>query len=134
MLFWELKLENGPSKLLLHFIKYRLDLLNNKYTKTAVNSSKQYFDSCYMKFFGAPTTKCRPCKIFVKLNRNHLLMALKSYFQTSPISDLRFTEMHKMSKIWFANNKFSLWKSLVYNYWAVQNAIFYPYFFYLPKL
>ena len=30
---------SGPLKLLLHFIEYRLDQLNNKHTKTAVNST-----------------------------------------------------------------------------------------------
>ena len=32
----------GLSKLLLHFIEYRLDQLNNKHTKIAVNSTIQY--------------------------------------------------------------------------------------------
>ena len=36
----------GLSKLLLHFIEYLLDQLNNKHTKTAVNSAIQYFDGC----------------------------------------------------------------------------------------
>ena len=34
----------GPSKLLLHFIEYRLDQLNIKHTKTAVNLTIQYFE------------------------------------------------------------------------------------------
>ena len=33
-------------------------------------------------------------------------------------------KMHNVSEIWFANNKFSLWKSLVYDKRAVENAIF----------
>ena len=39
----------GPSKLLLHFIEYRLDQLNIKYTKTVVNSTIQYFEGCSRK-------------------------------------------------------------------------------------
>ena len=35
----------GPSNLLLHFIDYLLDQLNNKHTKTAVSSKIQYFES-----------------------------------------------------------------------------------------
>ena len=38
-----------PSKLLLHFIKARLDQLNNKHTKITVNSTKQFFESRYQK-------------------------------------------------------------------------------------
>ena len=34
----------GPSKLLLHFIEYRLDQLNKKHSKIAVNSAIQYFE------------------------------------------------------------------------------------------
>ena len=39
----------GPSKLLLHFIQYRLDDLNSKHTKIAVNSAVQYFEGCCQK-------------------------------------------------------------------------------------
>ena len=35
----------GSSKLLLHFIKYCLDQLNNKHMKTAVNLTMQFFGS-----------------------------------------------------------------------------------------
>ena len=35
----------GSSKLLLHFIKYCLDQLNNKHMKTAVNLTMQFFES-----------------------------------------------------------------------------------------
>ena len=37
------------SKLLLHFIEYRLDHLNSKYTKIAVNSAIHYFEGCCQK-------------------------------------------------------------------------------------
>ena len=39
----------GQSKLLLHFIEYRLDHLNSKYTKIAVNSAIHYFEGCCQK-------------------------------------------------------------------------------------
>ena len=38
-----------PSKMLLHFIEYRLDQLNSKHTKIAVNSAIQYFEGCSQK-------------------------------------------------------------------------------------
>ena len=110
----------GPSKLLVNFIEYRLDQLNKKHTKIAVNSTMQYFEGssqkkCLLKvwIFGLPTTKWRPCKIFAKLNGNHLLMA--NIFKLHEYQTFGLMKMHNMSKIWFANNKFSLWKSLVYD-------------------
>ena len=39
----QLLLKNMPSKLLLHFIEYRLDQLNRKHTKIAVNSAIHEF-------------------------------------------------------------------------------------------
>ena len=39
----------GPSKLLFHFIEYRLDQLISKHTKIAVNSTIQYFEGCSRK-------------------------------------------------------------------------------------
>ena len=36
----------GSSKFLLQFIEYRLDQLNNKHQKIAVNSAIQYFKDC----------------------------------------------------------------------------------------
>ena len=84
------------SKLLLPFIEYCLDQLNNnKHTKTTVN------------------TKCRSCKIYAKLNGNHLLMA--NIFKLHEYQTFSLMKMHNMSKIWFANNKFSWRKSLVYD-------------------
>ena len=70
----------GLSKLLLHFIEYRLDQLNNKHTKIAVNSTIQYFEGhsqkkCLPKVFLPIHHKMAPCKVFAKLNGNHLLMA-----------------------------------------------------------
>ena len=113
----------GSSKLLLHFIEYRVDQLNNKHMKIAVNSTTRYFESHSQKkmsaksfrFFGPPTTKWRSCKIVVKLNRNHLLMV--NIFKLHELKTFGLMKMHNMSKIWFANYifLFSLWKSLVYN-------------------
>ena len=39
----------GPSKLLLYFVEYRLDQLNSKHTKIAVNLAIQYFEGCCQK-------------------------------------------------------------------------------------
>ena len=69
----------GPSKLLLYFIKYCLDQLNNKHTTTAVNSTIQFFQSRYQKkylvnvwsFLAQLLQNGGP----VKLNGNHLLTA-----------------------------------------------------------
>ena len=39
----------GPSKLLFHFIEYRLNQLNRQHTKIAVNSVILYFEGCCQK-------------------------------------------------------------------------------------
>ena len=59
-----------------------------------------------LKFFGPPTTKRRPCKIFAKLNRNHLLMA--NIFKPHENQRFGLMKMHNMCKIWFSNKIFSL--------------------------
>ena len=94
----------GPSKLLVHFIENRLDQLNNKHTKIAVNSAIQYFE-------GRSQKKCLlqvwPLKnFFAKLNGNHLLMA--NIFKLHEYQTFVLIKMHNMSKIWFANNNFHL--------------------------
>ena len=43
--------------------------------------------------------------------------------------DIVLLKMHNMSKIWYANDKFSLWKILVYDERAVENGIFDFFFF-----
>ena len=108
----------GPSKLLLHFIEYRLDQLNSsKDTKTEVNSAIQYFEGCcqkkcllkvwcLLKVFVPPATKWQPCKIFAKLKGNHLLMA--NIFKLHEYQIFGLMKMHNMCKIWFANKIFSL--------------------------
>ena len=104
----------GPSKLLLHFIEYRLDQLNNKHTKTAVSSTIQYFEDCSQKkcllkvwrFLVHPPQKWWPCKIFAKLNGNHLLMA--NILKLREYQTFGLMKMHNVCKIWFANNIFSL--------------------------
>ena len=104
----------GPTKLLLYFIEYRLDQLNNKHMRIAVNSTRRCFESCSrkkmpaksLKFFGPPTPKWWLCKNFAKLNRNHLLMA--NIFKLHEYQTFGLMKMHNMCKIWFANNIFSL--------------------------
>ena len=66
-----------------------------------------------LKLFSPPTTKRQPCKVFAKLNGNHLLMA--SIFKLHEYQTFGLMQMHNMCKIWFANNIFSLWKRLVYD-------------------
>ena len=100
----------GPSKLLLHFIEYRIDQLNSEHTKTASKLDNTVFwrllskemSAKSLKVFGLPTTKWRPCKIFTKLTRNHLLMA--NIFKLHEYKTFGLMKMHNMCKIWFANN------------------------------
>ena len=71
----QLLLKNMPSKLLLHFIEYRLDQLNSKHTKIAVNLANSILKAVFkINVFGPPTTKWGPSKILAKLTRNHHLM------------------------------------------------------------
>ena len=112
-----------PSKLLLYFIEYYLDQLNNNHTKVAVNSTIQNTISWKplskelprksLKIFDLPTTKWQLCKVFDKLNEKNFLLA--NNFQLHKYQTLGLMKMHNMSKTWFANYKFSLWKSLVYD-------------------
>ena len=96
----------GSSKLLLHFIEYRLDQVNSKHTKIAVNSAMQYF--------GPTTTKWRPCKIFVKLNGNHLLMA--NIFKLYEYQTFGLMKMRNVCKIWFVNKIFRPSKMVFFNF------------------
>ena len=59
-----------------------------------------------LKFFGPPTTEWRSCKIFAKVNRNHLLMA--NIFKPHKYQTFGLMKIHNMCKIWFANKIFSL--------------------------
>ena len=59
-----------------------------------------------LKLFGPPTTKWRPCKIFAKLNRNHLLIA--NIFKLHEYQTFGSMKIHNIYKIWFANKIFSL--------------------------
>ena len=117
----------GPSKLILHFIVYRQDQLNSKDTKVPVNSTIQYFEGCSWKkfllkvwrIFGPLTTKWRPCKIFTKLTRNHLLM--DNIFKIHEYQTFGWMKMHNMCKILFANNIFSLlWWNKKYFSWFLR--------------
>ena len=104
----------GPSKLLLHFIEYRLDQLNSKYTKIAENSGIQYFESCSQKkcllkvwsFLVHPPQNDDPVKLFAKLNGNHLLMA--NNFKLHEYQTFGLMKINNMCKIWFANKIMSL--------------------------
>ena len=110
----------GPSKLLLPFIEYRLDQLNN-HTIIAVNSTIHLFESRYQKkyllkvwnFLIHPPQNDGAVNFFAKLDGSHLLMA--NIFKHQKYQTFGLLKMHNTSKIWFANNKFNLWKSLVYN-------------------
>ena len=103
---------------------------NNKHTKIAVNSEIRYFEGCSqnkyfksLKFFGEPTRKWRPCKVFAKLNGNHLSLAniskLPSY-QTFCLMN-----MHNWCKIWFANNIFRLlrWNKKFFSWFLIFQGL-----------
>ena len=72
-----------------------------------------------------------PFEVFAKLNGKHLLMA--NIFKFHEYQTFCLMKMHNMSKIWFVNDKFSLW-SLVYDSRAVQNASFNFFLFRFPTL
>ena len=59
-----------------------------------------------LKFFGPPTTKWWPCKIFGKLNGNHLLMA--NTFKFYEYQTFGLMKIHNMYKTWSADKIFSL--------------------------
>ena len=107
----------GPSKLLLHFIEYRLDQLISKHTKIAVNSTIQYFEGCSRKkylpkfwiFLVHPPQNGDPVKFLRNWTEtNHLLVP--NIFKLHEYQTFGLMEMHNMCKIWFANNIFSLWR------------------------
>ena len=59
-----------------------------------------------LKLFSPLTTKGRCCKIFAKLNGNHLLMA--NIFKLHKYQTFGLMKTRNMCKIWFANKIFSL--------------------------
>ena len=86
----------GLSKLLLHFVEYRLDQLNSKHIKIAVNSAIQYLDcsqkKCLLKvwrFLVHPPQNGGSVK-FCETERKPSFN--DQYFQTSRISDIWFNE------------------------------------------
>ena len=105
----------GLSKLLLHFIEYRLDQLNKKHTKIAVTSTIQYFE-------GHSQKKCllKAWSFLVHLPQNGGTVKFfqnwtetifnGQYFQVSKYQTFGLIKMHNMSKIWFVNNKINLLK------------------------
>ena len=88
-LFWNYE----PSKLLLHFTEYRLDQLNSNHTIFWRLLSKE-MSAKSLSFFGPPITKWRPCKVFAKLNRKHLLMA--NVFKFRGYQTFGLMKMHNM--------------------------------------
>ena len=93
-----------PSKLLLHFIEYRLDQLNSTHTNSSKLDNTVFWrllskeiSAKSLMFFGPPTTKWRPCKIFVKLNSNYLLMA--NIFKLHKYKTFGLMKMNNMCKI-----------------------------------
>ena len=110
-----------PPTLLPHLIEYRLDELNNKDTKMPVNRAIKHFASCFQKnclvkvwsFLVNLPQNYKPVKFLG--NSTETIFWWPIYFQTSKYQIFGLMKMHNMSKIWFANSKFSLWKSLVYD-------------------
>ena len=110
----------GPSKLLLCSIEYRLDQLSNS-TRNSSKLDKTIFwkplskerSGKTFKFFDPATPKWSLFKIFAKLKGCNLLMT--NIFKLHKYQTFGLIKMHNMNKVWFANNKFSFWKSLVYD-------------------
>ena len=119
-----------PSKLLLHFIKARLDQLNNKHTKITVNSTKQFFESRYQKkglvkvwsFLTHQPQNDGPVKFLQNWMETIFQWPIISNFTN--IRDLAQWKCIVWKKLWFADNKLSLCKSLTYEKRAAENAIF----------
>ena len=114
----------GLSKLLLHFIEYRLDQLNNKHTKIAVNSKIQYFEGRFQK-------KCL-LKVWnflvhpLQNGGNHLLMT--NIYKFHEYQAFGLMKMYNMSKIWFANKKFNLFR------WNKKHSSWFFKSFKLPEI
>ena len=104
----------GSSKLLLHFIEDRLDQLNSKHTKIAINSAIQYFEGCSQKkfllkvwsFLFHPPKNCASVKILRnRTETNHHLMV--NIFKLNECQTFGLIKIYNICKIWFANNIFS---------------------------
>ena len=123
----------GPWMLLFHFIEYRLDQLNNKHTKTAVNSTIQFFKSRYQRkylvkvwFFGPPTTKWHPCKIFCEIER-------KPWLIFSNFTNIRHLVYWKCI-IW-TKSDLPIINSVCKKVWFTINGLFFNfYLFHISKL
>ena len=128
IMFWKLRYRgstiiesrgNQSYFLSLHFIY--INLLINKDTKIAVNSTIQYLQRLYQRkqlprvwsVLFNPPQKDGAVKFFVKLNWKNLL--IYNIFKLHKYQTCYLIKMHYKSKIWFANNKFSLWKSFVFD-------------------
>ena len=95
----------GPSKLLLHFIEYHPDQLNNNHTKIVVKLIIQFFESRYQKkylvkvwsFLLHPLQNDGP----VKSLRNWTETILANIFKLHEYQTFGLMKMHNMSKIQF---------------------------------
>ena len=98
----------GPSKLLLQFIEYHLDWINNQHTKIAVNLIMQFFESYYQM------------KCLVKVWRflfntpNNDSLLIVNIFKLHNYQTFGLMKTHNVNKFWFTNNRFILWKCLVW--------------------
>ena len=104
------------SKLLLRLIEYRLDQLNTKDINTIITNTRQYkflkvkeMSGKSLNIFGPPTAKWQLFQISAKFNRNDFSMA--NILKLQKYKAIGLMKMHNMNNIWFAINKFSLWKN-----------------------
>ena len=100
----------GPLKLLLHFIEYPLDQLNSKHMKIPVNSTIQFLEGrhqnkCLLKVFLVHSPQNDGPVKFVKLDGNQILIVI--IFKLQEYQTFVLMKLHNVSKVEFANNKFS---------------------------
>ena len=97
----------GPSKLLIHFIENRLDQLNNKHKKTAVNCYEKIYLVIVWSFLTHPPQNGGPVKfLFAKLDKP----SFTNIFKHLKYQTFGLLKMHNTSKFSFANNIVCLWK------------------------
>ena len=98
--------------MLLHFIEYRLDQLNIKHTKAAVNLAIQLLKATpkeisgkSLKFFDSPTTKWQPCNLGQKIGDKFTKLSKVGFSMEWVIADFLqlFTKMSQiLSFAWTA--------------------------------
>ena len=104
----------GPSKLLLHFVEYRVDQLNSKHTKIAVNSAIRYFEGCCQekcllkiwRFLVHSPQNGGPVKFLG--NWTEIIFLMANIFKLHEYQTFGLMKMHNVYKIRFANKIFSL--------------------------